>query len=202
MKLPLSLVNSELGFKLLSKIPSYSIPCDWFGNEAQTKASFQLAASCDHILFAATVSSAPLCNTTLSEGEYVEGLWKQDVAELFLCEERSTAYQEFNLAPTGAWWSFAFSDYRKEDEARYHHPEGIQCLSEIHGNSWSAAILIPRDELSITFDMTEHSRANVCFILGNEEQKQFFSWKKLGEEEPDYHLVQNAVHLSPAPLKT
>lgn len=195
MKLPLTLFDTALSFNSLAKIPSHTISIDWFGNEVETRASFQLAASMDHILFAATVSSAPLCNTSLNEGEYIEGLWQQDVAELFLCDENSTAYQEFNLAPTGAWWSFAFSDYRKEDNARYHHPEGIQCLSEIHSHSWNAAILIPRQQLSIEFDAADHSRANVCFIFGNEEEKQFLSWKKLGNGKPDYHLVQDASSL-------
>lgn len=44
--------------------------------------------------------------------ERTDGLWQQTCAELFLRDEGSGHYFEFNFAPSGAWAAYRFSDYR------------------------------------------------------------------------------------------
>ncbi|MDP5241070.1 DOMON-like domain-containing protein [Uliginosibacterium sp. 31-16] len=42
-----------------------------------------------------------------------DGLWQHSCFELFLAEQDSPAYREFNLAPSGEWAAYAFSTYRQ-----------------------------------------------------------------------------------------
>ena len=43
----------------------------------------------------------------------VDGLWQHSCFEAFIANSQQTAYQEINLAPSGQWASYAFSDYRQ-----------------------------------------------------------------------------------------
>ena len=66
------------------------------------------------------ISSLKL-NPSLSKtnlGERKEGLWNSNCFEIFVKEATSTAYTEWNFAPTGEWFSLVFSDYRKRDDNR------------------------------------------------------------------------------------
>ncbi len=40
-------------------------------------------------------------------------LWRQTCMELFIAEQDSRSYLEINLAPSGAWNCYEFSDYRE-----------------------------------------------------------------------------------------
>lgn len=41
-----------------------------------------------------------------------DGLWQHTCFEAFVGSTSTTAYAEFNLAPSGAWAAYAFDDYR------------------------------------------------------------------------------------------
>jgi len=42
-----------------------------------------------------------------------EGLWRHTCCELFVARRGSTAYHEFNFAPSGEWAVYAFARYRE-----------------------------------------------------------------------------------------
>ena len=49
----------------------------------------------------------------VGEAERADGLWRHMCFELFLTDGWCEAYREYNFAPSGAWASYDFADYRK-----------------------------------------------------------------------------------------
>lgn len=45
-----------------------------------------------------------------------DGLWQRTCVELFIADADSSAYREFNFAPSGDWAAYDFSDYRQRTE--------------------------------------------------------------------------------------
>ena len=117
-------------------------------------------------------------------GRFVEGLWQQDVAELFLKDDTSEAYQEFNLSPNGAWWSCRFSEYRKRDEGRKIVKSQVQVSLERGESSWITLMKIPLSSLLVDVCFSDTSKLNVCAIQG-QNPRHYFSAAQIGEL--DFH---------------
>ncbi|WP_193212746.1 hypothetical protein [Luteolibacter marinus] len=118
-------------------------------------------------------------------GRFMAGLWKHDLAELFLGDPASGRYLEFNLAPNGAWWSGEFSAPRVPagDEAF----PGVATFAELAPDGgWVAAMAIPLPTLEEKISFGATTRLNVSFILGSPDQR-FLSAADLGDGEPDFH---------------
>ena len=130
------------------------------------------------------------CNfdDTLPSGSFVEGLWERDVAEFFIagCGED---YQEFNIAPSGAWWSAHFSSYRQLISP-------IQCSSVAVRSAagpanweidFSVALseIIPLRETSIG-----SARLNPTAIAFSQPREYLCLGHQSGSQ-PDFHLASN-----------
>ena len=48
--------------------------------------------------------------------ERIDGLWEHTCFEAFIATAGAPGYREFNLAPSGQWAAYAFSDYRRRDD--------------------------------------------------------------------------------------
>jgi hypothetical protein len=117
------------------------------------------------------------------EGAFVEGLWERDVAELFLCDESGPGYQEFNFAPSGAWWSCHFSSYRQRDLS-FRGATLADCRAVADGAGWRVAAMLPAAAFAGGFSLRGR-RANVSAILGA-EPRLYFSVAPI-PGEPDFH---------------
>lgn len=181
-------------------LPWIPFECDWFGAASTLRPQFRVIVTKHTLLFEALGPQPASYREIHLAGSFQPGLWEMDVAELFLCHSSGTGYREFNLAPSGAYWTAKFSDYRSIDETPDELPdEGPCALSHFHDRSWHAELLIPRDALEgdIVFD---HSlRANVNFILG-QAPRNFFSWEKLSAKEPDFHLCREFQSVERRPV--
>lgn len=78
-------------------------------------------------MFAFRADKPPECQP-YPRGQFVEGLWNDDVAELFVAGP-GCDYQEFNFSPTGAWWSTYFSNYRQRDRLCPDPVPQLECRS-------------------------------------------------------------------------
>jgi len=183
--LPLYKLPFEPDFAKLRAMPYTSFKSDWFGHVPQNAPSFLLACTPTRLLFAGKRKAPPNCDRHQINA-FVQELWKKDVIELFLCSDSNSDYQEFNLSPCGAWWSHGFSAPRVP-RAHFQRPKGVVCDALCTPESWDVACSIPLAELQITFLLSAASRANICSIIG-ETQQRFFSWAKLGGSRPDFHL--------------
>ena len=50
-----------------------------------------------------------------STPQQTDGLWQHTCCEAFITEGDGSAYREFNLAPSGCWAAYRFTDYRQRD---------------------------------------------------------------------------------------
>ncbi len=130
-----------------------------------------------------------------AHGSFVRGLWDFDVAELFIYSTRADAYQEFNIAPSGAWWSCLFSGYREESKAAFSPPvvtvEAVETTS-----GWNAAIKVPLSSLAFSVDALSDLRLNICLIQGK-APRNYLSAAFIETPAPDFHYFRSYL-----PLKT
>lgn len=110
-----------------------SFATDWFGAPLPGAISYQVRLTESELLFTAAINVAPSYDPTQKAGDFVEGIWRYDAAELFIAEAevseaplmslanedttqtqrwKNVRYQEFNFSPLGAWWSCVFDSYR------------------------------------------------------------------------------------------
>ena len=151
---------------------------------------WSLALDSKALWFCASIPGSPIYDTCLKGGEFVEGLWESDVAEFFLRDGHTGAYQEFNVSPAGAWWTCYFSAYRQR-AAVNHRPETICTHASTDRSSWQVAFAVRTDELSVALD--RNTQLHVAFIraLPTDSSKQeFFSSRPLPGIEPDFHCAE------------
>ena len=117
-----------------------------------------------------------------AHGEFVEGLWEYDVAELFVRDAHG-AYQEFNLAPNGAWWSMTHTEYR----VRSNESRPARCLSvatTILDGHWEVVAAFDRRSLQVPLE--EGSLVHVTGIH-YAAQPIYLSSKPPRDTAPDFH---------------
>ncbi len=182
---------------LLESNPSI-ISTDWFGNKSKVVPRFVLAEDENKLHFAVFVNAKPNFNQSLASGSFVPGLWREDVAELFIRRAGGTEYLEFNLSPSGAWWSAAFNSYRAPSK-NSATPNGIETQATHETNSWQGIISIPFSALTSVQTRATGFEAQVCFISG-ENPRQYFSTGssiiRTVDMEPDFHLAELFDNLS------
>jgi len=192
---PLPIYSSQtiLNFQTLATLPKHKLDHDWHGDPPLAPSYFVLALDPSNLWFAAECKQTPNFDRKFAQNDFAEGLWQRDVAELFLVEDQTSRYQEFNLSPSGAWWSGVFKSYRQADQTFDHkHSPTITSIitcANIMDNSWSSAMRIPLTSLAITITFGPQSKANVSMIIGG-QLRQHLSWSKIASKQPDFHRCQ------------
>lgn len=184
--LPVYRSSKPLTLSQLFSLNMQQIDYDWFGERMKNPPRFVVAVDAERLYLAAMVESSAWHDPATSQGQFVEGLWNKDVAEIFLTNAGDTAYQEFNLSPRGAWWSCAFSKYRKRDSQLFKMPQRVETFSDIQQSSWKAGLAVPISDLSVPLALEETTRANVCFVLGK-TKRHYLSWTNIQNYDPDFH---------------
>lgn len=168
-------------------VPLLGLAKDWHGAPVQPAAGFSLAMDARRLWFIAHHRKAADLHPQARPGMFQAGLWRHDVAELFIADPVSGRYFEFNLAPNGAWWSCEFTAPRiRAEEMDIAMPEVATFSDMAADGAWLAAMAIPLDLLKARLDFGPQSRANVTFVLGSPEQV-FVTAADLGGGEPDFH---------------
>jgi len=183
--LPIHLSSEPLTFDKVSAMQRRQTRFDWFGAEISASPWFILAADPQKIWFMAGREAAADCDAGLKCGEFHEGLWSSDCAELFLVESGSKRYVELNLGPQGAWWGCVFSDYRVREAVL--PPNAAMCFSKMSAGAWSAGLAIARDALGIRCALGPKTSANITFVAAG----RYFSFAKIDSKEPDFHLIRD-----------
>jgi hypothetical protein len=121
-------------------------------------------------------------------GGFVEGLWDRDVAEFFILDRGSGAYQEFNLGPGGAWWSAWFVAPRVRAVPQLDWTRlGVQTAV-----TWTPAHWTGQMRLRLP-DYGEPA-VNFCAIRRGPGGAAYYSLAGLGGETPDFHRPQEWIH--------
>jgi hypothetical protein len=199
--LPIYQSRGNLNFDAVSVLTPQQIDFDWFGEKLKNPAQFVMAVDSHKLYFVAQIGSSAHFDNSAAQGQFVEGLWTKDVAEFFVTNSGQTSYQEFNLSPTGAWWSCYFSKYRKRETSLFKMPQGVETFSVIEGSQWKAGLSIPLSEFSVPLALEESTRINVCFALGK-AKRQYVSWAQIKKYEPDFHLAEDFEDVDLIALET
>lgn len=168
-------------------VPLLGIVQDWFGSSIAPPAGYSLAVDDERLWFLAHHRRAAKLHPQARPGAFLTGLWKYDVAELFLADPVSGRYFEFNLAPNGAWWSCEFLAPRvRAEEIDIAVPEVATYADLSPDGSWLSAMALPLDILRARINFGPDTRANVTMILESPNQR-FLTAAKPGEGAPDFH---------------
>ena len=156
---------------------------EWRGAKAPCEIAYTLNTSSKTGMNFGVIVSQPTNISQEQTGDFVEGLWNSDVAELFLFSPLTSTYQEFNFAPSGAWWSCVFNDYRQRADLQPLVPQPhIKKTST--KTSWSVEVTIPRESVLVAERLQESLCVNIAVILGGDN---FYSLNADQRREPDFH---------------
>lgn len=181
-------------------IPMLGLQKDWKGLPVEPPGAFSLATDDRRLWFVAHHRKPADLHPLARPGDFQAGLWKHDVAELFIADPVSGRYFEFNLAPNGGWWSCEFTAPRvREEEIDIAMPDVATFSDMAPDGSWVAAMAIPLDLLKARLDFGSRSRINVSMILGSPDQR-FISAMDLGGGEPNFHQPDRFSQVAFAPL--
>ena len=159
------------------------INTDWFGASCP-KVSFDLTSQNKHIIFTATLPPT-LTQPIGIAGQYTEGLWEHDVAELFINNPNTGKYIEINIAPNGAWWLMLFTAPRQRDPHFVTDTFTLTPKVQQSKQGGQISLTIPHKLLHSLLGSTNY-HYNVCFILG-ESPRQYMSLNQLNSKQPDFH---------------
>jgi len=159
-----------------------SIEKDWHNMPLKPAARYLFWTTDDWFYFLAGHEKPPFCHPDSQPGVFREGLWLDDVAEFFLQPKPGGPYLEFNLSPTGTWWSCRFDRIRQPAQEEPQKTESVETNSEVTANGWQAMAKIPLSRIG----PLEEARGNVCFILESPNQR-FFTTATPTCENPDFH---------------
>ncbi len=175
--------SADLSFETLTDLPRQTFKTDWTGRRLDFRAEFALAETPTHFHYLAAAEMEPKCSSHAC-GAFVEGLWEQDVAELFIREPDSTHYQEWNVSPTGAWWSQRLTNARiTEPKFAPDAATETQVLEMPAG--WGIWLKIPH-----TQPLSRGARINVTMIVtGKDGDRRFLSCCPNPDIEPDFHTI-------------
>lgn len=175
----------------------YSLPSDWFGQPARHPARYRIQCEAGVLRFSFWVDKAPQADASLRPGAFVEGLWENDVAELFVMADDGR-YLEFNLSPYGAWWCAEFSAYRQR--VRTLQLPSAEVSAEQGDDWWSCSLSLRADEIPpIAEAGWSQIRLNVTAILDPEQPEYLCSGHQDGGE-PDFHLASSFLSPTHLPL--
>jgi hypothetical protein len=159
---------------------------DWYGIALQTPPQWGLVLTEDSLIFRGKLSTAPNCIAPDKSGDFVEGLWEADVAELFLLNPKTGYYIEFNLGPKGAWWCCTFESPRVRTNTGPEKLTGVKTTAAFSESAWDSVLKIPLKSLPtrLVFD-PETTKGNITFCVG--VPQHFVSLADLGDGVPDFH---------------
>lgn len=119
----------------------------WDGVRLDVPLEWSLACDDHRMWFVCRIPGRASFDATHIGGTFVEGLWEHDVAELFLMDAEGR-YQEFNVSPTGAWWSCGFSAYRARATPS-PVPGEVLVEARLDTEAWEVVFSVPLRDLSI-----------------------------------------------------
>ena len=156
---------------------------DWHGTTLEEPLCWELNLREEEGVYSVQMPFAPRNSSVDSRGEFVEGLWEQDVVELFLAGD-SGRYVEFNVSSQGAWWFMPFSDYRVRAEARCKRPR-VSVSVETARREWRVELVFGLEE--IVAYLGRVTAWQVAAIHYGPKSVTYISSRNAKGGDPDFH---------------
>ncbi len=111
-----------------------------------------------------------------------DGLWQTTCFEAFLSKHGETRYYEYNFAPSGAWASYQFDDYRTgmSDFSVDETPEIFLDASDTHFAA-EVTVSVPDDLLSGSIDL------NLTAVIEETDGTKSYWALAHAPGKPDFH---------------
>jgi hypothetical protein len=172
---------TSLSAEDLRALPRESRGIDWSGNPLPHPLAWCIALDPDTLWFLCSLPGGGRSSSI--RGEFVEGLWEDDVAELFI-KSPAGMYQELNFAPSGAWWSMTLDEYRLRRSSP-QPPEIRHLTTSVSVGEWSVVVGLTRSSMEVP--LTPQSCLHVSGMWYREEPCYLSSSSTLHQFAPDYH---------------
>lgn len=183
--------------QLFAIAPIFTVSRDWNGLPLNGTVNWFLAVDPKSWYFGLiSTCGSPVFDASFRNGEFREGLWFNDVAELFVLDCVTGAYSEWNLGPQGGWWAANFDSYRKRSTRQVLYSTAIRTYSCIDSTGWKAALGGPNE----TFPAVgKNQKLHFSAIVGSPEQR-FLTSAPSPTGEPDFHKPSNFAPYGPLVL--
>ena len=179
-------------------LPRQIVRTCWYGNTLAQPLEWCVALDAAMLWCFWKVPGNGWCDPSHVSGDFIEGLWERDVAEIFLLTGaglHAEGYREYNVSPRGAWWSASFDSYRVRSAVQRVSvaPRVETWLTTVPGSdvteaAWEAVLGVPRSELG-PMDPSGEIRIHVAAIIHKPEQR-FISSRPLADIPPDFHRIE------------
>jgi len=119
------------------------------------------------------------------------GLWQETCVEIFLKNQQSTEYLEYNLSPSGDWNLFFFKDYRVAYRGELFELPMTEVPGITHSLSseglWRFDALVPLPKTIPWTKSVGQLEVGLSFVMKTQESgPHYFSLEHL-KEKPDFH---------------
>lgn len=156
---------------------------DWYGRTNGMPLSWTVAVDPTALWFCCSLPAGRHRSSPHARGAFVEGLWEEDVAELFI-KDPSGRYQELNFHPSGAWWSMTHSSYRVRDLESM--PPILNSIhTEVAQDVWR--VVASFDRRSFQIPLLAESLLHISGIVRGKDEVVFLSSHPATHTAPDFH---------------
>ena len=175
----------KLNQKEIDQLVPFRLPFRWEDNLEFGPLSTFVALDKDSIHFVAQWDGKLNFDSSLSEGDFKEGLWEKDAAELFIVDDKSDAYLELNISPAGAWWCSLFSNYRNPDNS-FKKPGDVNVATQKLKGAIRTSLSFPKKALPFECRFIASSILNMSGTVTGKKNR-YVSWANIETKEPDFH---------------
>jgi hypothetical protein len=176
--------EKPLSADALSEAPHSEERCDWSGVVMPQALRWCLARDPERLWVSIELPAPPSEPRKHGLGDFVEGLWENNVVELFLLED-SGRYQEWNVSSDGAWWAMSFAGYREREPSPVK-PEGVAIEIFAGADRWLAILSVPIRSLAVR--LGDSTGVHVTGIVYSQEGvPTYFSSAGSPSFNPDFH---------------
>ncbi|MBU2538364.1 MAG: DOMON-like domain-containing protein [Proteobacteria bacterium] len=123
---------------------------------------------------------------TAPEPKRCDNLWQATCFEMFWGEEGKTRYWELNLAPTGAWNVYAFTDYRTEMRQEERIAEPVITTARTPDTFSLTAEL----EIANLHAAQSPLRIGISTVIQHQDNRLSYWALAHPAEKPDFHAPQ------------
>ena len=167
----------------IRNMPYYAISNDYLGNPLENDIYLAISFDADHLYF--ETRSELFSQPSMIDSGFKEGLWENEVSEIFMYNNESDTYQEFNVSPSGHYWGMTFSKYRERSQP-------IQQLSYSTSGS-TFCLKIPLSQLSTPID-SEGCKIQIAGVIKSPpNSRTLYSSNPLKNETPDFHRKESGL---------
>jgi hypothetical protein len=179
-------ISGEADWDKVLALPRAEVSVDWCGGTLARPYRFSVGIDDRYLLFVADVPFVPPASQSDRLGCFVVDLaepeTKGQTAGLFVMGHND-AYFEIQVSHDGAWWYMDFPGYRQRLPRSVL--AGVEVQLQQYERSWTGAIRIPREMLSVAVE--DGVRGEATLSVCDRPNPLYITSAGSREYDPDFH---------------